>query len=195
MSASPPIPFPSDPDAAAMQRLAAGDDRALDEVMTRWSPRLIAFLYRLTGNHATARDLSQECFVRLYGSRERYRAGHSFSAYLFQIAANLARNHARWKSRHPEAPIDSVGFAEPAVNPSRRPDREAETNETTAAVRDAVLALPEDLRAPLVLSVYEQMPQEEIAAILGCTRKAVETRIYRARQVLRDRLAEYLSEG
>lgn len=192
---SPPIPFPSDPDDAAMLRLASGEDRALDEIMARWSARVISFLLRLTGNHATACDLTQECFVRLYRSRERYRSGVTFSGYLFQIASNLAKNHIRWRHRHPETPIDDATFPEPSANPSTAPDREAEANETADAVRDAVLALPDDLRTPLVLSVYEQMNQEEIAAILGCTRKAVETRIYRARQILRNRLANFISKG
>lgn len=195
MEAPVPIPFPSDPDDAAMLRLAAGDDHALDEIIARWSARLISFLLRLTGNHATACDLAQEAFVRLYRSRDNYRSGGSFSGLLFQIASNLAKNHTRWKSRHPETPLDDDTFPEPAAKAYATPDREAEANETAEAVRDAVLALPEDLRTPLVLSVYEQKPQDEIAAILGCTRKAVETRIYRARQILRERLAQYFSEG
>ncbi len=195
MDAPAPIPFASDPDDAAMRRLAAGDDHALGEIMARWSARLISFLLRLTGNHATACDLAQEAFVRLYRGRGNYRSDGSFSGLLFQIASNLAKNHARWKSRHPEAPLDDESFPDPAARATTSPDREAEANETASAVRDAVLALPEDLRTPLVLSVYEQKPQDEIAAILGCTRKAVETRIYRARQILRERLAKHLSEG
>ena len=66
-----------------------------------------------------------------------------------------------------------------------RPDESAEAGERAAAVRQAVGALPEELRQPLILSVYEELPQAEIGAILGCSVKAVETRIYRARQQLR----------
>jgi RNA polymerase sigma-70 factor (ECF subfamily) len=61
--------------------------------------------------------------------------------------------------------------------------------EQTEEIRRAVLALPEALRAPLVLFEFENLPQAEIAKVLGCTRKAVEVRIYRARQILRKALA------
>ncbi len=193
MSASANLPFPSCPDDAAMLRLSGGDDRGLDEIMARWSPRVVGFLQRVTGDHAAACDLAQECFVRLYLGRGRYRAGGNFGAYLFKIAANLGRNRARWKGRHPEAALEEVAAGETAVADHATPDREAEAHETADAVREAVLALPEDLRLPLVLSVYEGERQEEIAEILGCSRKTVETRIYRARQILRARLSGHIT--
>jgi RNA polymerase sigma-70 factor (ECF subfamily) len=177
-----------------MARLAAGEDRALDELMARWSARLISFLVRLTGDHATACDLAQETFVRIYQSRDRFRSGGTFGAFLFQIAANLARNHARWRHRHPEVSMEEEPMPEPADDAHGAPDRVAESDETAAAVRSAVLALPEDLRQPLVLSVYEGRNQDEIAEILGCTRKAVEMRVYRARQILRGQLAAFVGK-
>ena len=180
-------------DDEAMIRLAAGEDRALDELMDRWSPRVIACLYRLTGNHATACDLAQETFVRLYQARERYRPGGTFKALLFQIASNLARNHARWSQRHPETSIDREEFPEPAGLEDSNPASETVANEAARAVEDAVLALPEDLRVPLVLSVYEGQGHKEIASILGCSAKAVEMRVYKARQILRVGLKEFLA--
>ena len=189
------MPDPSnDPDDACMARLAAGQDLALDELMGRWSAKLISFLTKLTGSHATACDLAQETFVRLYLSRARFRAGGTFGSFLFQIASNQAKNHTRWRHRHPEVSMDDEFLSETAGGEHAVPDREAETSETEAAVRSAVLALPEDLRQPLVLSVYEGKDQAEIAAILGCTRKAVEMRIYRARQILRERLAAFMPD-
>jgi RNA polymerase sigma factor (sigma-70 family) len=73
------------------------------------------------------------------------------------------------------------------------PDQRLQTEERSAAVRRAVASLPEDLREPLILAVYEELPQAEIAEILQCSVKAVETRIYRARQLLRARLGRSLS--
>ena len=78
------------------------------------------------------------------------------------------------------------GLASEAETPEER----AEAGERAEAVRKAVGSLPEDLRQPLILSVYEERPQAEIAAILKCSVKAVETRLYRARQQLRERLGE-----
>ncbi len=187
-----PSDLPVDPDDACMARLAAGEDRALDELMHRWSARLISFLVRITGNHATSCDLAQESFVRLYQARDRFKPGGTFGSFLFQIAANLAKNHTRWQQRHPEISIDEGTMPEPGDTTRATPDQDATARETAEAVRRAVLELPEELRVPLVLSVYEGRGQDEIAAILGCSRKAVEMRVYRARQVLRDRLAQFL---
>ena len=183
---------PDDPDDAAMLRLARGEDRALDELMERWAARLTSFLLRLTGNHTTAGDLAQETFVRIYQARDRFRPEGTFKALLFQVAANLARNHARWRKRHPETSIDREEFPEPSGAEHSTPDRQAETDETARAVKAAVLSLPEDLRAPLVMSVYEGLDHKTIAAALACSPKAVETRIYRARKALRSKLSEFL---
>jgi RNA polymerase sigma-70 factor (ECF subfamily) len=78
----------------------------------------------------------------------------------------------------------------PAANPT--PSESLQGAERAAAVRAAVGALPEELRVPLILSEYEDLSHAEIGAILQCTAKAVETRIYRARQQLRTSLARLL---
>lgn len=185
----------TDADVAAMQRLAAGDDLALNEIMSRWQQRVGSFLLRMTGNHAAACDLAQETFVKLYHSRTRYRATAPFGGYLFRIAANLARNHHRWRERHPSEPLDAlqIGGFEPASE-AATPDTALSQADTTRAVRLAVQQLPEDLREAFVLFSHEDMSHAEIADILNCTPKAVETRIYRARQILKDKLSYLLPQ-
>lgn len=179
-----------DADMAAMQRLAAGDDIALNEIMSRWQQRVASFLRSMTGNEATACDLAQETFVRLYHSRARYKPGASFSSYLFRICANLARNHHRCSNRHPSEPLEALREAglEPASG-AATPDAALSQADTARAVKRAVQQLPADLREPLILFTYEDMSQADIAAVLDCSPKAVETRIYRARQILKDKLA------
>ena len=177
-----------DPDVAAMRRLATGDDLALNEIMRRWQQRVASFLLRMTGNHSTACDLAQETFTNLYHSRGRYREDAAFSSYLLRIAANLARNHHRWQSRHHSEPLEALENAEPASE-AAGPDAALALADTAREVRHAVRQLPHDLREALVLSLYEDMSYAEIASMTECTVKAVETRIYRARQILKDRLA------
>jgi RNA polymerase sigma-70 factor (ECF subfamily) len=147
----------------------------------------------MTGRHEVAVDLAQETFVKLYQARSRYEASGTFSTYLFTIAANLARNHARWKSRHPTVSLDAVdeqGNSRRAesVDPGKTPEESAETLEKFKAVHQALLALPHDLREAMTLFVYEGMGHAEIAALTRCSPKAVETRIYRARQILKEQL-------
>lgn len=182
--------FSTDEDVLLMQRLADGDDLALNALMSRWRERVAAFLLRMVGDYATAMDLTQECFVRLYTSRHSYKPAAAFSTYLFQIAANLARSHARWKRRHPTVPLeneDGIMVREPADS-QLSPDAAAALREKTVMVNQAVAALPAELREALLLFTVEDMSHAEIATALRCSQKAVETRIYRARQILKSTL-------
>ncbi len=186
------------PDSELMSRLAAGDDLALNELMDRWSERVAAFLYKMTGQREAALDLGQETFVRLYQARERYRPSGNFSTYLFAIASNLARNNARWKMRHPTVSMDAVEDDGTSVlpdiaDPKPTPDEAARSAEKFRAVHEAFLCLPPDLREAMTLFIYEGLGYTEIAGISQCSPKAVETRIYRARQILKERLHEFVS--
>ncbi len=181
---------PPDADVESMKRLASGDDLALNDIMHRWRDRLAAFLYRMTNNREAALDLAQETFVRLYQSRDRYEPSAPFASYLFRIAANLARNHARWRKRHPSLSIeDEQSSVSELRDNAASPDESADHRDQLARVERALAALPDDLLEAMLLFTYEDMSQAEIAQALGCTAKAIETRIYRARQTLKAALA------
>ena len=184
----------SDPEL--MTRLANGDDLALNELMDRWSERVAAFLHKMTGQREVAVDLAQETFVKLYQARSRYTASGNFSTYLFAIASNLARNHSRWKIRHPTVSMDALKDDGTSVLPEvqdmkQTPEEVARSSEKFRAVHHAFQCLSPELREAMSLFVYEEMGYAEIASIFHCSPKAVETRIYRARQILKDRLSEF----
>lgn len=180
-------------DDDAMLRLRAGDDHAFGEIMDRWQTGIAHFLARLVGDADHALDLAQETFVRVYEHRFRYRPGTSFRAWIFTIATNLARNHNRWKQRHPTERFEHHGL--PAVDPPDtrpQPDRETEGRDLSAVVSKAIAGLPEDFRVALILNEYEGMSHEQIGRIIGRSAKAVEMRLYRARAELRKRLTPFL---
>jgi RNA polymerase sigma-70 factor (ECF subfamily) len=190
-----------DPDAldrADMARLAEGHATALDDLMGRHATRVFQFLYRLLGNEDDANDLAQETFVRVFQHCTRFRAEARFSTWLYTIAGNLARNRHRWRARHPNVPLDapgehggpSLGEALPAAEAS--PGEAAVNAERSAAVRRAVAALPDDLREAVILCEWQALPVAEAAAVLHTTPKAIESRLYRARQRLREQLARWL---
>ena len=189
----------SEADALAMARLQAGDDLALNEIMGRWKQPLAAYLLRQLGSHEDAVDLTMETFVRIYASRQRYAPSARFAHWLFTIATNLARNHARWKQRHPEvtleatedetSPLDHLADETPSAA------AQLETKERANAVRKAVTDLPPDLRTAVLLFEYEGLSHAEIASVEGCTTKAIETRLYRARQFLEQKLAHWLKKS
>ena len=185
-------------DRADMERLAAGHDAALNDLMERHATPLFHFLCRMLGNEDDANDLAQETFVRVFRARGNFRTDEKFSTWLYTIAANLARNHFRWRSRHPLVPLEAespeseqtLGDMIPAGDPA--PGEQALAAERANAVRVAVGRLPEDLREAVVLCEWEELSVAEAAAILEATPKAVESRLYRARQILRERLKSWL---
>lgn len=185
-------------DRADMQRLAAGQDPALNDLMERHAPAVFHFLCRMLNHEDDANDLAQETFVRVFRARETFRPTEKFSAWLFTIAANLARNQIRWRSRHPNVSLDAeTGAAEQSLastlpSPDSAPNEQLLAAERTAAVRAAVAQLPTDLREAIVLCEWEEQSMAEAARILDATPKAVESRCYRARQILRERLKKWM---
>ena len=185
-------------DRADMEQLIAGRDAALNDLMERHATPLFHFLCRMVGNEDDANDLAQETFVRVFRARASFRTSERFSTWLFTIAANLARNHFRWRARHPNVSLDTetgekeqtLGSTLPANE--QAPNEQALTAERARAVRAAVGKLPEDLREAIVLCEWEEYSVAEAAAILETTPKAVESRLYRARQILRERLKQWL---
>ncbi|MEI8234586.1 MAG: sigma-70 family RNA polymerase sigma factor [Verrucomicrobiota bacterium] len=183
-------------DTDLMLRLRQGDDLALNALMSAWQTPLLRFIYRYIGDESEALDLAQETFVRVYQNRRHYRPGARFSSWLYTIASNLCRNHLRWERRHPavsltqDAGEDDSPSAGMDMLPGNgaSPAATAEQNDMARCVREAIQALPHDLKTAILLFEYEALSTMEIAEILGCSAKAVETRLYRARNLLRGRL-------
>ncbi|SPE56486.1 RNA polymerase sigma factor [Verrucomicrobia bacterium] len=182
-------------DALDMARLAGGQDAALNDLMERHAPKLFHYLLRSLQDEEDAADLAQETFVKVYQHRARFDRTQKFSTWLFAIASNLVRDRFRWRSRHPQVSLDAENphtettLGDTLLASAAAPDQSLQAAERAETVRQAVAALPEELQQPLILAVYEGLAQAEIAKILNCSIKAVETRIYRARQRLRVSLA------
>jgi RNA polymerase sigma-70 factor (ECF subfamily) len=185
-------------DAHDMARLVNGHEAALNDLMARHAEKLFHYLLRSLQDENDAADLAQETFVKLYQNRAKYNRAQKLSTWLYAIASNLVRDRYRWRSRHPQVSLDAeseqtgASFKENLTGADPGPDTTLQTEERAEAVRKAVASLPEELRQPLILSIYQELPQAEIAAILKCTTKAVETRIYRARHQLRANLEALL---
>ena len=185
-------------DRLDMARLAAGHEAALNALMNRHAERLFRYLVRSLQNEDDANDLAQETFVRVFRSSDKFDPRQKFSTWLYAIASNLVRSRFRWRTRHAQVSLDAVnettgdefGASLPEQKPS--PAENLQSAERAEVVRRAVAALPEKWRTPLILAEYEEKSHSEIGAILGCTAKAVEVRIYNARQRLRTSLASLL---
>jgi RNA polymerase sigma factor (sigma-70 family) len=179
-------------DAEIMRRVQGGDSAALGLLMERWELRVKGLLARLLQNSGEAEDLAEETFVRVWQQRARYRPEAEFRPWIFAIAVNLARNRLRWWRRRPTVALrDWDGPDDPARGPGTGAAA-MEGRERAEAVRAAVAELPPDWRESIVLFEFEQMPCAEIAAVVGATPKAVESRLYRARAALRHSLRTWV---
>ena len=176
----------ADLDDSLAARIRDGDDVALTELMDRYKRPILNFVYRLLGNAAEADDVAQEVFVRVYQNIRKFRPDTArFSTWLFQIARNAAIDHLRKRARRQEQPLDNVA---PAATASRA----VEANEISGRIAAAVAELPEDQRTAFVLAEYHGKSYAEIAEIMSCSEKSVESRLYRSKQFLRKQLQDLL---
>lgn len=185
-------------DHSDMTRLAGGDDLALNRLMDRHAASVLRFLNQMVRNPDDAQELAQETFARVYRARTKFRHDARFTPWLFTIAANLARNHLRWKSRHPAlslelesgAPGQTIGDTLPALG--NNPQQAAASAEKISAVQQAIATLPTRMREAILLCTWEDLPVTDAARALSTTPKAIESLLYRARHLLRERLQQWL---
>lgn len=193
-----PTTDPADPDDWHLVTLARnGDEKAFAVLVERYQHPVYAFIFRYVSNEESARDLAQEVFVRAWFALDRVRPKARFTTWLFKIAINLCRDHVRSRAVRQARMTDSLvkiteeGTRESTLpDPGASPDQDVHSAEIMAAVDREVALLPEKLREAFILGLVEGYPHKEIAAMLGVSAKTVETRIYRARGILAQRLAQ-----
>lgn len=154
-----------------MLRLQAGTDGAvLGLLMERWGDKIRNLCLRITGDFATADDLTQETFARIFASRNRFKPGHNFGTYIRRIAINLCCDELRRRRLRP-APVELVVLSTPAPiadadSQPLAPDSELARREEEGLIRAALAELPEIYQAVLVLRHYENLKLREVAAVL-----------------------------
>jgi RNA polymerase sigma-70 factor, ECF subfamily len=176
------------PDSELVRQIQSGTAAAFDELMLRYKHPIVNFVFRMLGNAEDANDVAQDVFVRVYQKLDTYRPETKFSTWLFALARNAAIDHLRWRARHPAESMESA----PEISASFGTAEEVNAREIGALISAAVAKLPEDQRTALVLSEYQGMSHAEIAAIMKCSEKSVESRLYRARQTLKEGLRPLL---
>ena len=186
-------------DAEMMLRVKAGDDSAFDYLVQKYRRPIISFMYRMAHNTATAEDLAQEVFLRVYRSRANYEASAKFTTWLYRIATNLGVNHAR-DTRH-ERPENVTNLDEPDEESGQTPDladkvpnveQEILQRERLAAIRQKVEALPERQRLAVLMHKYQQMDYKQIAEVLKLSESATKSLLFRAYETLRTQLKEFV---
>jgi len=175
-------------EASLLGRVQEGDDAAFTELLERYRALLLNFVYRLLGGDAaTAEDVAQEAFVRAYQHAGEYRPDQgSVRTWLFALARHRAIDEVRRRRRHPTASLEAAPT--PAAPPHQGVAEQSTAREVGTEIAAAVAALPEDQRTTVILTEYHGLSHAEVAAVLGSSEKSVESRLYRARQTLREKL-------
>jgi RNA polymerase sigma-70 factor (ECF subfamily) len=182
-----------------MLRVAAGDEEGFSYLAGKYHRPILHFLFRMVHNEAIAEELTQEVFLRVYRSRESYRAEAKFTTWLYRIATNLAVNHAR-DTRHERTAttvlLDAVD-PETGTRPDVADDEPSVEHrllrdERMKAIRAQVMALPERQRMAVVMHKYQGMDYRQIGEVLKLSESATKSLLFRAYQTLRATLKEFV---
>lgn len=194
----------SDPSTELMLRVRDGDAQAFEQLVAMWQGRLVTLFLHHTGDHATAEDLAQEVFLRVYRARATYKPTAKFTTWVHTIAHNAAsdlrqrayRRRERGVPMSVSASSSTIGLEQIAIAASGvLPSRLADRTELQATVQRALLELNDRQRMAVLLAKFEQCSYEEIAAAMGITVAAVKSLLFRARDQLREVLQPYVDGG
>ena len=169
-----------------------------EAIVQRYARHVYNIAYRMVGNEADARDLSQEAFLRVYRALRRVEPGAPLESWLYRIVSNL---HIDLLRKRPKARVESLDV--PVVTPrgqvlrefpdiASSPEAILEREQLDGSIQRALETLSEDLRFVVVLSDIEGFAYEEIATMLRVPLGTVKSRLHRARQILQQRLRPYV---
>lgn len=185
------------PDERLVVETLAGDRDAFGALVLRHQRGLVNYIFRLVGSRDAATDLSQEVFLKVFLSLDSYDPRYRFTTWLYRIASNRAIDHLR--RRQPRTlslsqPVSSdEAPAAPVIagqNPS--PDDVLRGRELSSRIGKAIEALPTSYRQLILLRHRQNCRYDEIARITGLPLGTVKNRIFRAREILRERLVDVL---
>ena len=186
-------------DAELVAAILKGEQELFSDLVQRYQGRLVNYLYRLLRNASEAEDLAQEVFLKLYRALDRYDPSYKFSTWLFRVAQNAAIDQIR-KRRLQLVSMDRTGdgssntgtweFA--SSDPS--PYGDLRNRERGEAIQEAADALPWAYRELIVLRHFGELSYDEIAALKEMPLGTVKNKLFRGRQMMKDKLREFLTD-
>ena len=175
-----------------------GDDAAFRQLFDRYKNRILNLSYRFVQNAEVAEDIAQEVLIKIYEKKARFRPNAKFSTWVYRVTANASLDYLRKRKffgfsldQTRTADEDDTTPAPEAIGDKshRSPSEELERKELKIAVANALQNLPEHLKVPVILFQFEENSYQEIADILQISVKAVERRLYHAKEILREALS------
>jgi RNA polymerase sigma-70 factor (ECF subfamily) len=186
-----------DPDWTLIEKFLQGDVAAFDRLFETYRSRVINLSCRYVKSREAAEDIAQEVFLKVYDRKVKVDAAARFTTWLYRVTVNASLDFLR-RNKHTPRSLDeesAPGKTLESLIPDPGPFSARESvlqDEITRAVNREIEKLPEKLRIPLLLYQFEELTYEQVAAILGVTAKAVERKLYHARERLRKKLIDRL---
>ncbi len=191
----------SEAEQALVKRLVKRDESALAEVLKQHQDRIYQLALKITGSVEDAEEITQDTFLKLLDTIERFEGRSSLGTWLYKLGLNQAlmrrRKLGRRQEQSWEDPLQAFkedGHHAAPIGRWRGSVLDIEQEETKRAVRDAIEELPDDYNTVLVLADIEGRSRQEIAELLELSVPAVKSRLHRARLMLRARLAKDFEE-
>ena len=169
-------------------RLQADDLDALGDLYNLYRHQIYRTALAITHNTSAAEDILQECFLRVYKYADRIDADLPLAPWLYRVTVNLSYT---WTKRNKRYRISLDGFIDRLVSPATHtPESSTEHSELQEKLQEAINSLPFGQRAVVVLHYLNGMSLKEIAEILDCPEGTVKSRLYHARESLREKLKQ-----
>jgi len=186
-----------DSDRVLVARAQGGDKTAFDLLVLKYQHKLAKLVARYVRDQSEVLDVTQEAFIKAYRALPRFRGDSAFYTWIYRIAINTAKNHLAAQARRPsEFAIDSEDGEQYSsgqqLTDNATPEHLLLREEIERTVATAIAELPGDLRIAITLRELEGLSYDEIAQTMGCPIGTVRSRIFRAREVINDRLEPLL---
>jgi RNA polymerase sigma-70 factor (ECF subfamily) len=183
-------------DEALAARAQTGDLRAYEELVKRYQRLVFRILWSRGVSGPDVEEVAQETFVRAWERLNTYDVTQPFKAWLARVASNLAVDRYRTQQRRPPSvELTEEHIAGPPYRPGDDPAASALEQERQSLLRTELKGLPDKYREALVLRFIEDLSYDEIATVLDIPLGSVKTRIFRGREMLKQRLYPDFSEG
>src|ERR1700687_4513809 len=171
----------------------AGHEGGFEELVRRYQRPISAYVYRMVGDYEAALDLTQEIFIKVYGSLARYRSEFKFSTWIYKIAHNCADDHLRRHNGREQSLVSGIEgdtYELPIESLRPSPEQESERRERRIEIEGVVRSLPAVYRELIILRHSQDLTYEEIVEVTGLPLGTVKNRLFRAREMMRQHFLE-----
>jgi RNA polymerase sigma-70 factor, ECF subfamily len=173
-----------------IEKSRRGDLRAFEELIALYEKKVYTIAYRFLGNHTDALDLAQEAFIRIYKALPNYRGEAKFLTWIYQIVANVCKDHLRKQQKEKTISLEEVRGNKKHITSSsvKGPEEKYLQKERQESLQEIINSLPHDFRLVLIMRELQSLTYEEIALQLDLSLGTVKSRLNRARLILRERV-------